>query len=114
MSRSNGRVCCLLCGGAAMEIRNRADDHSGRRRQPTEARPDRSLAWPASAAIVCSRASPAARGSNRETGFGPTYDDKPPRRAGDQPGLGEQNAEVVRAVDPQRKEALIANSAGKK
>jgi inosine-uridine nucleoside N-ribohydrolase len=52
------------------------------------------------------------------TQFGPGYGDLLSWRAGYEPGVGEQSAEVVRAVDPKRLEALmvrlIANSAKKK
>ena len=52
------------------------------------------------------------------TQFGASYGDMLSWRAGYQPGLGEQSADVVRAVDPQRMEALMvklmANSAHKR
>lgn len=52
------------------------------------------------------------------TQFSAGYGDMLSWRAGYQPGLGEQNAEVVRAIDPQRMESLMltlmANSANRK
>lgn len=53
-----------------------------------------------------------------DTQFGATYGDMLSWRDHYQPGLGEQSADVIRAVDPQRLEALMvklmANSARKK
>ena len=52
------------------------------------------------------------------TQFGASYGDMLSWRANYQPGLGEQGADVVRAVDPRRMEALMvrlmANSARRK
>ena len=49
-----------------------------------------------------------------DTQFGPGYGDTLSWRAGYQPGLGERPAEVVRAIDPERLEALMVRAVGRR
>jgi purine nucleosidase len=49
-----------------------------------------------------------------DTVFSAGYGDMLSWRAGDQPGLGEQPAEVIRAIDPARLEAMLARAIGGK
>ena len=49
-----------------------------------------------------------------DTVFSAGYGDMLSWRAGYQPGLGEQPAEVVRAIDPARVEALLAREIGRR
>ncbi|WP_267388203.1 nucleoside hydrolase [Sphingomonas sp. GC_Shp_3] len=48
------------------------------------------------------------------TVFSAGYGDMLSWRAGDQPGLGEQPAEVIRAIDPARLEAMLTREIGRK
>lgn len=49
-----------------------------------------------------------------DTQFGPGYGDTLSWHAGYQPGLGERPAEVVRAIDPERLEALMVRALGRR